>query len=303
MTFDVIIVGGSFAGHAAAIQLGRARRSVLLVDAVRPRNRFASASHGFLGQDGVSPDDILATFRSQLSTYRTVVQATGEVIGASATEGGFRVATGDGEILSARRIILAVGVKDHLPDIRGLKKRWGKSVLHCPYCHGYELDEAPIGVLGDSVLSFHQAMLVRDWGPATLFTQGTLDLNEEQRAALADRGVTIEDTPVAALLGEGDLLEAVRLEDDRRCAIAGLYVAPKTEIVGDLASSLGCQFEDGPTGRFISTDERQQTSVPGVFAAGDAAAPMSNATLAAAAGVKAGSGAHFSLIFGAKEPA
>ena len=300
MTFDVIIVGGGFAGHAAAMQLGRARRRVLLIDASRPRNRFANASHGFLGMDGVPPDEILATFRNQLSAYESVVQITGEAIGTSAVEGGFRVAMGDGEVLAARRVVLAGGVRDRLPDIQGLKERWGKTVLHCPYCHGYELDEAPIGVLGESPMAFHQAMLVRDWGPTTLFTQGRLDLTQDQRVALSDRDVSIEETPVTALLGKGDAIDAVRLSDDRQCNIAGLFVASKTEVVGDLAKNLGCRLEDGPTGQFIATNEQQQTSVPGVFAAGDAAAPMSNATLAAAAGVKAGAGAHFSLIFNAK---
>lgn len=297
MILDVIVVGGGFAGHAAAMQLGRARRRVMVLDAAQPRNRFAAASHGFLGLDGVSPQDIRATLVCQLEAYKTVVQTTGEAIGASQVEGGFRVAMSDGEVLSARRLILAGGVRDHLPDIPGLEERWGASVLHCPYCHGYELNAAPIGVLGDGPMAFHQAMLVRDWGPTTLFTQGSLDLSEEQRLALRGRNVAVEETPITELVGSGTELIAARLSDDRLCHISGLYVAPKTELIGNLVKSLGCDLEDGPTGRFIKVDEQQQTSVPGVFAAGDAAAPMANATLAAAAGVKAGSGAHFSLVF------
>jgi thioredoxin reductase len=297
MILDVIVVGGGFAGHAAALQLGRARRRAMMLDTAKPRNRFATASHGFLGLDGVSSESIRATLASQLKTYETVLQTTGEAIGASIIDGGFRVAMSDGEILNTRRLILAGGVSDHLPDIPGLKDRWGVSVLHCPYCHGYELDEAPIGVLGDGPMAFHQAMLVRDWGPTTLFTQGTLDLTDEQRSALGNRDVVIEETPITELFGGGTDLEAVRLSDDRMCSISGLYVAPKTKIQGNLHKSLGCGLEDGPTGQFIKVDEQQQTTVPGVFAAGDIAASMANATLAAAAGVRAGSGAHFSLIF------
>lgn len=297
MILDVIVVGGGFAGHAAAMQLGRARRRVLLLDAAKPRNRFADASHGFLGFDGVSPEDIRAKLVRQLETYKTVVQTTAEAIGASAIDGGFSVAIDDGQVLIARRLILAGGVRDNLPDIPGMAERWGASVLHCPYCHGYELNEAPIGVFGNGPMAFHQAILVRDWGPTTLFVQGGLELSEEQFLALKSRDVVVEKTPIVELVGSGAELEAVRLSDGRLCDIAGLYVAPKTEIVGTLVKSLGCDLEDGPTGQFIKVDDQQQTSVPGVFAAGDAAAPMANATLAAAAGVKAGSGAHFSLIF------
>ncbi|MEM9707348.1 MAG: NAD(P)/FAD-dependent oxidoreductase [Pseudomonadota bacterium] len=203
----------------------------------------------------------------------------------------------DSEVVSGRRIILAGGVRDHLPDIPGLAERWGVSVLHCPYCHGYELDEAPAGVLGASSLAFHQAMLVRDWGPVTLFDQGSLELTAEERDALRSRGVTLVESPIVELVGRDKALEAVTVEDGRRIEISGLYVAPRTEIVGSIANELGCDFEDGPTGRFIATDPQQATTIPGVFAAGDAAAAMSNATLSAAAGVRAGSAAHASLIF------
>ena len=296
--FDVVIVGGGFAGHAAAMQLGRARRSVLLVDAKRPRNRFAAASHGFPGQDGSPPDAIHATFSQQLSVYKTVIRAVGEVVGVARGEANFVVAMADGELIATRRIILAGGVSDTLPAIPGLKERWGASVLHCPYCHGFELNMKPIGVLGDSDLAFHQSMLVRDWGPTTLFTQGSLTLSTDQRNALDQRDIQVETTPITALSGEDAELDAVQLSDGREHSIAGLYVAPKTKVVGDLALKLGCVFESGPTGDYIATDDQQQTSVSGVFAAGDAAAAMSNATLAAAAGVRAGAAAHATLIFG-----
>lgn len=218
-------------------------------------------------------------------------------MGASSSGDGFKVAPEDDGEVEARRIILAGGVKDILTAIPGLAERWGKTVLHCSYCHGYELNEAPIGVLGSTAMSFHQAMIIRDWGPTTLFTQSSLVLTADQRSALNRRDIAIEDTPISGLVGDGHELDAVRLTDDRLLHISGLYLAPRTEVVGDLAKGLGCNFEEGPTGSFISVDEQQFTSVPGVFAAGDAAATMGNATLAAAAGVKAGSAAHFSLVF------
>jgi len=302
MDFEAIIIGGSFAGQAAALQLGRARRRVLLIDAGKPRNRCARASHGFLGQDGRAPAEIIATAADQLATYRTVETRSGEAVDAVLIENGFRVTLADGGETTAQRIILATGVRDILPDIPGLRKRWGVSVLHCPYCHGYELNQRPLGVLAGGPMAFHQAMLVRDWGPTTLFTQGILDPTPEQIAALAARDVTVERIGIADLVGAGSELEAARLADGRSIAISGLFLAPTTVPASDLAERLGCAFEQGPTGPFIATNEQRMTSVPGVFAAGDAASPMPNATLAAAAGVLAAGAAHYSLIFG-MEPA
>lgn len=296
MGFDVIIIGGGFAGHAAAIQLGRARRKVLLLDKGRPRNRFAASSHGFLGQDGVSPDQIVTTFQSQLAAYASVQQVPQVASAASIEDNGFTVRT-CGESYFGYRIILAGGVRDHLPDIAGLENRWGTSVLHCPYCHGYELDCAPVGVLGVRDVSFHQTMLVRDWGPTTLFTQGTFALSKEQQDMLVARDISIEEMPIAELIGQDKTLEFVRLADGRTHQVSGLYIVPKTEVIGSLANDLGCDFEEGPTGSFIATDQFQKTSVPGVFAAGDAAAAVSNAIMSAAPGARAGISAHASLIF------
>ncbi|WP_421725492.1 NAD(P)/FAD-dependent oxidoreductase [Bauldia sp.] len=297
MTYDVAIVGGSFAGQAAALQLGRARRRVLLLDARRPRNRFARFSHGFLGQDGRPPSAIIAEAANQLKPYGTVEPREGSAEGADSTATGFRLSLSESDEVQARRLILATGVRDLLPSIPGLEERWGVTVLHCPYCHGYELDQKPIGVLGESELAIHQAMLVPDWGPTTLFTQGVLTPAPDEEAALAARGVTIEDTPIVELIGKSPALEAVRLADGRSVGLSGLFTAPRTEQASGLAAALGCAFEDGPTGPLIAIGERQSTSVPGVFAAGDAASPMANATLAAAAGVMAATAAHHSLIY------
>ncbi|ASK33288.1 NAD(P)/FAD-dependent oxidoreductase [Alloalcanivorax mobilis] len=298
MVFDVIIVGGSFAGQAAALQLARARRRVLLVDAERPRNRFARSSHGFLGQDGQPPAAIIATAVRQLAAYPTVTRLAGEAVAAFADEQGFRVSFADGRQESGRRLILATGVRDKLPELPGLAPRWGISVLHCPYCHGYELDQRPLGVLASGESAMHQALLVPDWGPTTLFTQGTFTPTPEQRAALQSRDVAVEHTPVVELLGAGPALDAVRLSDGRSIPISGLFLAPRTVAASDLAEQLGCAFKDGPTGPLIEVDAMQATSVAGVFAAGDAASPMANASLAAAAGVMAAVGSHRSLIHG-----
>ena len=192
---------------------------------------------------------------------------------------------------------LPYGVLDSLPDLPGLAARWGASVLHCPYCHGYELDQQPVGVLARGEMAYHQAMMLPDWGPTTLFAGSAFRPNEEQVQALKSRNVQIEDSPVAELIGTGMALEAVRLEDGRIVPLAGLFLAPMTAPSSEIAAQLGCEMREGQTGPYVAVDQTQATTVAGVFAAGDLASPMPNATLAAASGVTAGSAAHRSLIF------
>ncbi|RYH00730.1 NAD(P)/FAD-dependent oxidoreductase [Salipiger sp. IMCC34102] len=297
MGYDVIIIGGSFAGLSAAMQLARARRDVLILDTSTPRNRYAVKSHGFPGQDGQKPAAIAATLRAELSAYATVQIRGAEAKAASQQGDGFVVSLSNGEEITTRRLVLAYGVRDTLPDLPGLRERWGASVLHCPYCHGYELNRQPMGVLARNELAMHQAMLLPDWGPTTLFTQGTFEPTHDQRQTLAKRGAIVEEVPIIGLVGPAPVLEAVRLADGREVPLAGLFIAPQTAPSNDLGAMLGCETKNGPTGPYLAVDGMQATSVPGVFAAGDLASPMPNATLAAAAGVLAGGAAHRSLIF------
>lgn len=297
MDHDVIIVGGSFAGLSAAMQLARARRAVLVLDSGAPRNRFSAASHGFPGQDGRSPSDIGATLRAELGRYPTVRFQDAEATAASKLQSGFSLSLSTGDEVSAQRLVLAYGVRDTLPDLPGLAERWGTSVLHCPYCHGYELNQQPVGVLARNEAAIHQAMLLPDWGATTLFTQGSFTPTPDQRQILKRRGVTVEEVPITGLVGPAPTLEAVELADGRDLPLAGLFIAPQTAPSSALGAMLGCAAKDGPTGPYLDVDAMQATSVPGVFAAGDLASPMANATLAAAAGVMAGAAAHRSLIF------
>ncbi|ARC88958.1 NAD(P)/FAD-dependent oxidoreductase [Rhodovulum sp. MB263] len=297
MDHDVIVIGGSFAGLAAAMQLARARRRVCVLDTGAPRNRFAADSHGFPGQDGRAPQAIRATLRHELSAYPTLSFRDGTAVSAVRDGDGFRVTLAKGGDITARRLVLAFGVRDSLPDLPGATERWGNTLLHCPNCHGYELNGRPVGVLARGEAALHQAMLLPDWGPTTLFTQGLLALSADQRQGLADRRVTVEETPVVDLLGTAPALDGVRLDDGREIALAGLFLAPDTAPSCDLASDLGCALTDGPTGPYVAVDPMQTTSQPGVFAAGDLASPMPNATIAAASGVMAGSAAHRSLVF------
>ncbi len=297
MIFDAIVIGGSFAGISAAMQLARARRRVALVDSASPRNRFSRASHGFLGQDGRAPHEIVAIGRAELAKYPTVTFIDGTVVDAERADGGFHVRLATDARFDASRLILAMGVRDELPALPGVNERWGVSVLHCPYCDGYEQGGAALGVLGVGPESVHQALLISDWGPTTLFTRGLFELDAEQLSKLTARKVTVERGPVRELLGPAPALEAVRMDDGRALPLRALFVAPKTHMVSELPTQLGCAFEKGPMGPFLRVDATKLTTVSGVYAAGDISSPMPNATLAAASGVVAGASAHQSLIF------
>jgi thioredoxin reductase len=290
---DALIVGGSYAGLSAALQLARARRRIAVIDSGRRRNRFADTSHGFLGQDGRAPGDIAADAQAQLMAYPTVEWIDGQAETAAKTSAGFSVSTADAKTFEARRLILAGGIVDDLPDIPGLGERWGKSVFHCPYCHGYELDRGPVGVLAVSEMSMHHAVMLPDWGPTTFFLNDAFVPNDEQLAQLRKRDVGIEREPVASIGGNAD----VGLRDGRVIRLAGLFTLTRTEPAGPLANQLGCSFEQGPFGRFVQTDAFKETTVPGVFACGDAARAMGSVAFAVADGAMSGVAAHQSLIF------
>lgn len=297
MEQDVIVVGGSFAGLSAATQLARARRRVLVIDAGKPRNRFAHASYGFLGQDGESPADILATGRSQLLAYPTASVLDASVTSARQVDGGFVVALDDGTEHVGKRMILAHGVSDRLPDVPGLAERWGRSVFHCPYCHGYELAQGHTAVLAVGPLSMHHAMMLPDWGPTTFLLNGAFSPDAEERAALAARGCALLDLPVEAVADGADGGIAVRFVDGTSRDYAGLFVASQIAPASPLAEALGCALAEGPLGHYVRTDDMKATSVPGVFACGDAARMAGNVPFAVADGAFAGVAAHRSLIF------
>ncbi len=292
--YDVIVVGGSFAGLSAALQVARARRRVLVVDAGKPRNRFAAHSHGFLGQDGRAPTAIVSTAREQVLSYPTAAFVRDEAIDATPSDDGFALRLASGADMHGSRLVIATGMEDELPAIPGLAERWGRTVLHCPYCHGYEVAGGTLGVLATMAGSVHQALLVADWGDVVLFADEAFMLDDAQRAALAVRGVRIEPAPVRAM-ASADANEVVHLADGREVALSALFVATRTRPASALAERIGCAFDDGPQGPVLRVDAKQATTVPGVFAAGDAANPMSNATLASATGVMAGVFAHQSL--------
>lgn len=286
------VIGGSYAGMAAALQLARARRQVLVVDAGQRRNRCVDqageTAHGFLTQDGRPPAEIAADAREQLMNYPSVEWMHGSADDARVASDGrleFRVGS---ETICAERLILATGVRDELPPVPGLAERWGRSVFHCPYCHGYEMNNGGIGIIAASPLALHHALMLPDWGSPTLFLNGAYTPSAEDLTAITRRGTQIEATPIARIDGVADVV----LQDGRTLHMNGLFTQPHTVLASPIAQQLGCALEDGPMGTFIKVDEGKATSVPNVFACGDAARAAGNVTLAVADGAMAGFGAH-----------
>jgi thioredoxin reductase len=298
MNYDTIVVGGSFAGLSAALYLARARRSVLVLDTGAPRNRFAAASHGFFAQDGNDPKAMLETMRGQVAAYPTVHFRDQKAVDADRHGDAFRVTLADGKSVFGTKLLLAFGVTDVLPDIPGIAERWGQTVIHCPYCHGYEFREKRLGVLNLSPVSVHQASLIPEWGPTTFFLNGgTIDA--ETSATLERRGVVVEPEPVEGLVGEGTSLSAVRLRSGIERPLDALFIGPANRLNSDIAERLGCAIEHGPLGSVVIVDDMKATNVSGVYAAGDITRMGHTVTFACADGVMGALAIHRSLVLGA----
>ena len=295
MPHDAVVIGGSYAGLSAALQLVRARRRVLVIDDNRPRNRFAARAHGVLSHDGRPGAEIAAAARAQVAAYPTAAFRMAEAVDVSRIDGGFSVAFADGTKTLGRRLILAHGVEDVLPEIPGVKERWGRTALHCPWCHGYEIGGGPIGVLGRGDHAVAYATIVAEWGQVVLFMDPA-GLSQDDARVLARRGVTIEPTPIERLEGEAPTLTGARLTDGRFISLKAIFVGASVRQSSGFAESLGCEMTDSPVVRIVKVDAQQQTSQPGVFAAGDLARPAGNITLATTDGMLAAHGAFRSLI-------
>lgn len=297
MHHDAIIVGGSFAGLSAALYIARARRSVAVIDAGAPRNRFAAHSHGLFGRDGSAPQAMLADARKQVEAYPTVHFIDAKATAADAGPEGFAVTLDDGAVVEGSRLLLAFGLSDELPAIPGLRERWGSSVLHCPYCHGYEFAGRQLGVLYASPMSLHQAALITEWGPTTLYLNGAEMPDDAALDALAQRGVAIEPAPVKALHGQAGDLSAIEFADGRTRALDALFLGLRSHLNSGIAEQLACATDEMPFGRIIRTDAMKATTVPNVYAAGDITRGAHSVTWACADGVTAGTAIHRSLVF------
>jgi thioredoxin reductase len=297
-TFDVAVIGGGAAGLSAAVVLGRARRSVIVIDAGSPRNAPAAGVHGFLSRDGISPAELIETGRKEVDRYGGAI-VNGEALAARRTADGFDVTLEGGGLVTARRLLVTTGLVDELPDIPGVRQRWGRDVVHCPYCHGWEVRDQPVGILGTGPGALHQASLFRQWtSDLVLFTHTAPALTGEQAEQLAARGVRVVDGTVDAVEVVDDRITGVRLADGRFIPRQVVVVAPRFVASSQVLATLGLQPTTHPRGlgEFIAADPTGLTEVPGVWVAGNVTDLMAQVVTAAAGGVSAAAAINADLI-------
>jgi thioredoxin reductase len=296
--FDVIIIGGSYAGLSAALALGRARRSVLVLDGRRPRNRFTPHAHNLLLHDGDAPADLAARARQQVAAYPTVqlleAQATAA---AQRPDGSFEVTTDAHGTFAARRLLLATGMRDELPPVPGFAECWGKSVIHCPFCHGYEVTDQPTGIWNNGDEVGHQVSMLLNWSrDLTVFTNGPATFGPDVHALLESHGIELIETPVTELLHTSGQLTGLCLAYGHTRPLPVLYARLPAHQASALPQQLGCEITEQ---QLISVDAGYRTTVPGVYAAGDCCSALPQLALAIAAGNLAGANLSKELIMGA----
>ncbi len=294
---EVIVIGGGAAGLSAGIALARSRRSVLVIDAGEPRNAPAEGVHNFLSRDGIGPRDLVAAGRVELGHYGGELRE-GQAIAAERVEDGFAVVLADGARLVARRVIITAGVVDELPAIEGLREHWGTGVLHCPYCHGWEVRDQAIGVVSTGPQSVHQALLFSQLTDEITLVTHAFSPDAEARGLLAGAGVTVRDASVVSVEADAGGITGLRLDDGEVLSVQSVVVAPYATARSSLLESLGIQAVAHPSGMgdSVEVDPLGQTSVPGVYAAGNVADLAAQVMGAAAAGTKAGAAVNIDLV-------
>ncbi|CCH55136.1 NADH dehydrogenase [Fibrisoma limi BUZ 3] len=285
-SFDVIIIGGSYAGLSAAMTLGRSLRTVLIIDSGKPCNRQTPHSHGFLTRDGETPGQIAAIARDQVLTYPTVSFLSDKVTQAQPSDIGFSVETQSGHLYKSRKLLLATGLEDIMPDIPGFAECWGRTILHCPYCHGYEVHGQPLGILANGDMAHELVRLIQNWSPdLTLFTNGPATLTDEQRQFIEQLGVPVDERSLTHLIHQNGRLAALAFTDGSIHELNAVFSRVPFRQHSDLAVQLGCKLTEMG---LIKAGEMGQTDVPGLFVAGDNSTPFRQVAIATANGVKAG---------------
>ncbi len=279
--YDVAIIGGGAAGLSAALVLSRARRRVLVVDAGSPRNAPAAHLHGFLSRDGLPPAQLLAIGRDEVKNYG------GEILAGTVTavvrdgRAGFWVLLGDGQRISARRLLVTTGLRDELPDSPGLRERWARDVLHCPYCHGHEVRDRPLGVVGATPDAVRYAQIVRQWSDDVVFFAPEAMLTDTQHTELTARAIGIVEGNVRRVLTQDDRMRGVEMDDGRVIPREVLFVPPRFVANNDLLVMLGADLDENG---WVRADPTGRTSVPGLWVAGNLANPRAQVITAAGEG-------------------
>jgi thioredoxin reductase len=296
--YDVVVIGGGAAGLSGALTLARARRTVLVIDSGAPRNAPAAGVHGLLGLDGIRPADLLARGRAEVRGYGAEL-ISAEAAAVTRTGAGFRVTLAGGRAVRARRLLVASGLADGLPDVPGLREQWGRDVMHCPYCHGWEVRDRAIGVLATGPLSVHQALLLRQWSADLVFFPHTGPQPAGQQAAdLAARGIRVVPGRVTSVLSSGGRLTGLRLAGGTEARREVLAVAPRMTARAGFLAPLGLWPAEHPSGagEHIPADPAGRTAVPGVWAAGNVTDLAAQVGAAAAAGTVAAAQINADLV-------
>lgn len=292
--YDVIIIGGSYAGLSAAMALGRSLRNVLILDSGLPCNRFTPHSHNLITHDGDEPSAIREKALKQVLAYPTVRIETGVAVTIRGQNNAFEVTTGASKVYRAKKLLIATGLKDILPDIPGFKECWGKTLIHCPYCHGYEVRGVPTAVIANGEQALEYAMMLKHWAPKlTLCTNRLSTIPQEHVEKLLANEISIIETPIAGLKHIDGKLEAVIFEDDMELVVEATYSHFPTEQHSSLAKSIGCAFTEMNR---VQIDILGQTTVPGVYAAGDATTMFRSLAVAISGGNIAGAAINRQLI-------
>jgi len=304
--YDVVVVGGGSAGLSGALALVRARRSVLVVDGGQPRNALASHVHNYLSRDGATPSELLAAGRAEVTGYGGQIisgdVASVECLDSQGDRSGFRVALANGGSVHARKLLVTTGLVDELPDIPGVTERWGRDVLHCPYCHGWEVRDQALGILGTGPMAAHGALLFRQWSADVILFQHTAPaLSQEQAEQLAARGITVVEGEVSALEVHNDRLAGVRLRSGEFVPRQAIVVSPRFVARAEVLSTLGLlttnlEIAGNVFGSYVPADANGATTVPGVWVAGNVSDPIGQVITSAAAGLKAGAAMNADLI-------
>jgi thioredoxin reductase len=290
---DVVIIGGGAAGLTAALYLGRFRRKVVLFDTSKQANRVSHAAHGFFTRDGTPPSELIKVGLEQLQPYETVSVQNCEVKTIRPENDFFHLTLEDGSSVQTRKVLLATGLKDELPPVTGIEQFWGSTVLHCPYCDGWEWREQPIAILNDGAAALHIAKLLRVLtSDLVVCTNGGKLLNEEEVAALGSYGIQVIDTPIHHLEGNHGKLEAIVFEDNQRLARKAIFAKLSSSQSAPFAAELGCEMAEN----YVQIDELGRTSVKGVYAAGDLSARFRQLAMAVAQGASVAAGINSDLI-------
>ncbi|KAA6438275.1 NAD(P)/FAD-dependent oxidoreductase [Dyadobacter flavalbus] len=281
--FEVIIVGGSYAGLSAAMSLGRSLRQALVIDSGKPCNAQTPHSHNFLTHDGETPKQIAASGKSQVEKYPTVHFYDGMAVTGNQTENGFEITTARGDRFTSRKLIFTTGLKDRMPELEGFADCWGISILHCPYCHGYEVKNEKTGIIGNGDAGFETAKMILNWTKdLTVFTNGKSTFTQQQAEKLARHGIGIVENEIAALSHEKGKIRRIVFKDNSESAVSAIYARPPFAQHCDIPEQLGCELSENG---LLKVDLFQQTTVPGVYAAGD------NSSFGRAVSVSVSSGA------------